>query len=118
MYPAPKDIFCGPILLPRTAVPEVAKRIAEFDARSQDPRVSLFIYVLPKGTMALVEGQKEDLLVVHAYDSRGEAHARNEDGFKWALDIPGAIDMTRTMNMKEVASLQGNNTLTILGLAD
>ncbi|KAK5279913.1 hypothetical protein LTR40_007108 [Exophiala xenobiotica] len=41
-------------------------------------------------------------LVIFMYDARGEEHGRNEDGFKWALDIKGAMDITTSMNLRGV----------------
>ncbi|KAK5010572.1 hypothetical protein LTR28_009056 [Elasticomyces elasticus] len=39
------------------------------------------------------------------YDANGKEHGRSEQGFKWALDIEGAVDMTREMNLFEVNQL-------------
>lgn len=101
------DIYCGQILVPRTAAAEVAKGVADFDARSKDPKLSLFLYVISGSNLPWLDSN-DDMLVIHVFCSRGEAHGRGEDGFGWALNIPGAIDMTKGgLRMKDVAALQG-----------
>jgi hypothetical protein len=44
-------------------------------------------------------------LAICPYDANGEEHGRSEEGFKWALDIPGAVDMTKAMSFRQVVSL-------------
>ena len=105
-YKYPERVFAGPIMLPRNCVAEVAKGIAAFCGRMKDPKVSGFLYVLPKELTPMV-GTTEDMLVVHAYDAHGEKHARSDEAFGWVFKIPGAIDGTRTMNLRGVAAMQG-----------
>jgi hypothetical protein len=52
-------------------------------------------------------GTKEDMLMIQAFDALGAAHGRCSDGFKWALDCPGAIDSTKILSLSELAKLQG-----------
>jgi hypothetical protein len=40
------------------------------------------------------------------YDAHGEKHGRSDAGFKWALDIPGAIDTTSAMSLRGVHDTQ------------
>ena len=47
------------------------------------------------------------MLVVHAFDAHGEEHGRSDEGFGWALKLKGAVDGTKSMNLKGVADLQG-----------
>jgi hypothetical protein len=101
-------IWAGPILLPRERVREVARGIARMCARTDvHPKVALFLYVMRKEVLKFIAGGgNEDKLVVHAYDALGEEHGRKE--FAWALEIEGAIDMTRAnMTMRDVTDLQG-----------
>lgn len=103
-------IWAGPILLPRSQTAEVARRIARMCGREDvHPKVAMFLYVMKKEMLKLLsggDGAGEDMLVVHAYDGLGEEHGRRE--FGWALDIEGAVDMTRSnMTMKEVCAMQG-----------
>jgi len=39
------------------------------------------------------------------FDANGEEHGRSENGFKWAFDIPGAIDTTKVMTLLEIHDL-------------
>jgi hypothetical protein len=66
----------------------------------------MFLYCLRKELLTGL-GATGDMLVVHVYDALGEKHGRSEEGFKWALDIEGAIDMTKELTLKEVSNLQG-----------
>ncbi|KAJ5513746.1 hypothetical protein N7463_003298 [Penicillium fimorum] len=38
---------------------------------------------------------------LQVFDAHGEAHGRSTDGFRWALDIEGAIDGTRSMTIRQ-----------------
>lgn len=67
--------------------------------------MGMFLYVLKKEILQLI-GVHQDMLVVHAFDAHGEEHGRSEEGFGWALKLKGAVDMTKSMNLKGVADLQ------------
>jgi len=43
------------------------------------------------------------------YDTNGEEHGRSNDGFKWALDIEGAVDMTESMTLRQVSQQFGKS---------
>lgn len=110
-FPENGKIWGGPILVPRGSIGVVAKGIAAMCQREDvHPKVGLFLYVMRKELMAFVEGGRsgEDMLVVHAYDGLGEEHGRRD--FKWALDIEGAVDLTkRGMTMRDVTNMQGKH---------
>ncbi|PKY03108.1 FAD-binding domain-containing protein [Aspergillus campestris IBT 28561] len=103
--PYPQAIWAGPILLPRQQLPTVATRLEAFLASNPDPRVSMFLYIIRKNLLETI-GAFQDMLVVHAYDANGEEHGR--EAFKWALDIPGAVDQTGVTDMEGVTKLQQN----------
>jgi len=45
---------------------------------------------------------KADLSVM-VIDANGKTHGRNTEGFKWALDIEGAVDMTAgSLSLRQV----------------
>ncbi|KIX92942.1 uncharacterized protein Z520_11418 [Fonsecaea multimorphosa CBS 102226] len=105
-YPCPRDIFAGPIVIPRRQLALVAKGIADMNARAETlaPQVSMDLYVVRKEQAAHM-GATEDLLIVQAFDALGEKHGRSEGGFKWALEIPGAVDMTQVTNLRGVSEM-------------
>ncbi len=70
------------------------------------PQVSMDLYVVRKEQAAHM-GATEDLLIVQAYDALGEEHGRSKDGFKWALDIPDAMDMTKVTNLRGTSQMHG-----------
>jgi len=76
------------------------------DLRQTDPKVAMGLYVVKKERLVQV-GATEDMLIVQAYDALGEAHGRSEEGFKWALDIPNALDFTKVLNLRGVSRLHG-----------
>lgn len=80
--------------------------MVEKDKRGEmSKKTAFFLYVMKKEKLKFI-GATEDMLVVHAFDSRGEEKGREE--FKWALDIDGAIDSSRSnMNLWDVGKLQG-----------
>ena len=105
-YRYTQSIFAGPIYLPKTALPEIARAVADFTQRSHDAKLGMFLYVLKKDLLKSI-GVKQDMLVVHAFDAHGEAHGRSDEGFGWALKLKGVVDGTKIMNLKGVADLQG-----------
>lgn len=40
---------------------------------------------------------------IAVYDTNGEQNGRSDTGFKWALDIQGAVDMTESMTLRQVS---------------
>lgn len=76
----------------------------DFLAKPADPRITMFLYVV-KGRLLESIGTDSDMLVIHAFDAHGEEHGR--DKFRWALDIPGAVDQTKITTLAGVANLQG-----------
>lgn len=44
-------------------------------------------------------------VAVMMYDAHGEVHGRSAEGFKWAMDIEGAMAMTDTLPLKDVNAL-------------
>jgi hypothetical protein len=113
-YPQEGKIYAGPIFIPRDKVPEAAAGIVSMirtkDGKEKevDPKVSMFLYVMRKELLYLIGvSPDQDVLVVHCFDALGEEHGR--ETFRWALDIEGAVDMTRgNMTLKDVSKLQGN----------
>ncbi len=111
-YRYTQSIFAGPIILPKDTLPEIAKAVANFTQHSHDAKLGMFLYVLKKELLHYL-GVDQDMLVVHAFDAHGEEHGRSDAGFGWALRLKGAVDQTKTMNLKGVADLQGEMLLTI-----
>lgn len=105
-YRYTQSIFAGPIYLPKDTLPEIGRAVANFTQRSHDGKLAMFLYVLKKELLQSI-GVKQDMLVVHAFDAHGEEHGRSDEGFGWALRLKGAVDGTKTMNLKGVADLQG-----------
>lgn len=105
-YRFTQSIFAGSIIIPRHQLSAVAKGVERMNARQTVPQVSLDLAVLRKEAMAHV-GATEDLFVVQAFDALGEEHGRSEEGFKWALEIPGAKAMTTVTNLRGVSLMAG-----------
>ncbi|OQV05033.1 FAD binding domain-containing protein isoform 2 [Cladophialophora immunda] len=119
-YPCPQDIYAGPIIIPRGQLPLVAKGVAAMNETRPSqtlsappppppPQVSMDLYVVRKEQAAHMMGSAvpEDLLIVQAFDALGPQHARSAGGFQWALEIPGAVDMTRVTNLRGVSQMHG-----------
>ncbi len=108
-YPENGAIWAGPILIPRSKVGDVAKGIMTMVQKGEEgqmsPKVSMFLYVMRKELLQFL-GVDQDMLVVHAHDSRGEKTGMEE--FRWALEMDGAIDQTKAgLTQMQVAGLQG-----------
>lgn len=104
VFPYPQEIWAGPILIPRDRLQEVAEGIQGFLSGPVDPKITMFLYVV-NGRLLQSIGTDSDMLVIHAFDANGEEHGRS--CFKWALDIPGAIDQSKITTLSGVAKLQG-----------
>ncbi|KAL2822106.1 FAD-binding domain-containing protein [Aspergillus granulosus] len=102
--PYPQDIWAGPILVPREHLEQVVSGLMTFLSEKPDPKVTMFLYVVKKKLLESLGTVKSDMLVIHAFDANGEAHGR--DSFRWALEIPGAIDQTSITTLAGVAELQ------------
>ena len=106
-----QSIWAGPILVPRDTLQgeslrQVARDIAAMANRNQEPKVAMFLYVMKKELLHAI-GATSDMVVVHAFDALGEEHGRSEAAFQWALEIPGAVDGTKVMNLRRVSDMQG-----------
>ncbi|ODM21299.1 hypothetical protein SI65_04352 [Aspergillus cristatus] len=111
VFQYPQNIWAGPIMIPREKLQVVAEGIAQFTSKKIDPRVTMFLYIVKKQMLESI-GADSDMLLIHAFDAHGEAHGRAS--FKWALDIPGAVDQTKITNLIGVANLQ-DKVLTVKG---
>ena len=108
-FPENGKLWAGPILVPRQKVAEVARGIismAEKDKKGEiSDKTAMFLYVMRKELLTFI-GASQDMLVIHAFDARGEAAGREE--FHWVLEMDGAVDQTRgDMTLGEVGRLQG-----------
>ncbi|EXJ75968.1 uncharacterized protein A1O5_00476 [Cladophialophora psammophila CBS 110553] len=101
------EVWGGNILIPRTELRAVVRGIAAMVARPPNPKVAFYLFMMRKEQLTHM-GPKEDMLMVHAFDALGETHGRSGDGFKWALDCPGAVDTTRVVSLSGMAKLQDN----------
>ncbi|KAL4914005.1 hypothetical protein BDW62DRAFT_205053 [Aspergillus aurantiobrunneus] len=103
VFKYPQNIWAGPILIPRDRLEQLADGVAKFVSQPVDPKVTMLLYVVKKRLLASM-GAQSDMLLIHAFDALGEAHGRSS--FRWALDIPGAIDQTKMTNLTGVIGLQ------------
>ncbi|RAL06923.1 FAD-binding oxidoreductase [Aspergillus homomorphus CBS 101889] len=103
VFPYPQKIWAGPILVPRERLQEVAEGIESFLSKPVDPKITMFLYVV-KGRLLESIGTNSNMLVIHAFDANGEEHGRS--CFKWALEIPGAVDQSKITTLSGVANLQ------------
>lgn len=103
-YKYTQKIWGGQILVPVDKEHEVVKGIASMNRDGSFSRkVSMFLY---HSTGALLKelGANGDMFVLHVFDALGEDHGRQQ--YQWALDLPGAIDTTKVMNLRGFADLQ------------
>jgi FAD/FMN-containing dehydrogenase len=105
-YKYPQKVFSGMILYKQEALSTLAKAVPKFAAENTDPKVAMHFYCLNMSDGGFVGNEVQSGLALCVYDAHGEEHGRNE-AFKWALDIPGAIDTTKAMSYKNVNELNG-----------
>lgn len=120
---APKSIFTGRILYPRSQLKIVAKAVTEYSERCTDPKMALHFYCMTMETkqaeelMGLKKQQASMGIAIMMYDAHGEEHGRFAEGFKWAMDIEGAMVLTETMGFSKVNAL-GDDILDAMGEAN
>lgn len=119
-YPYSTSIHCGYISYPPSALEAVSRGIAEHSARPIDPRVSFHCLIgaadekFPGQSSWTESTDREDRAVqfakfhlgVFVFDAYGEEHGRSDKGFKWAFDIPGAVDKTIVTTIRGANELQ------------
>ncbi|KIW87500.1 uncharacterized protein Z519_11823 [Cladophialophora bantiana CBS 173.52] len=86
-YPMPQDIYAGHHH-PSLPAPSYREGHCDHERPLRD-------HPLPTSLHGLVG----------AFDSLGEEHGRSEGGFKWALTIPAALDMTKVTNLRGVSRM-------------
>lgn len=102
----PSDIFVGMIMYPAPAVEVISRAVSDFVTRTADPKVGMNVFVL--SSQSKFFATPVDSIGLMVYDANGLEHGRSEEGFKWALDIPGAVDMTDSMTLAQFNNLQGS----------
>lgn len=92
-YKYPQDIWGGSIIIPRTKESEVAQAISAMDhSTAVENRVFALLIPMPQ------------VFIVNAFDANGEEQGRQT--FEPILQIEGAMDMTKTMDLAGFAQMQ------------
>lgn len=106
-----QKLWSGNIIVPRVFLPQVARGVADFAASNPDPSVSVFLVILQEKLMDYMHAEgdnpgdpKGGIVILQAFDSKGEAHAR--EVLRWAFELPGAIDNSRETDMMGVLNMQ------------
>ncbi|KAF2655312.1 cysteine desulfurase [Lophiostoma macrostomum CBS 122681] len=99
----PQKVYSGYIMYPREALDELAEKVSRFAKENTDPKVAMHFYCLDMVQGAFVGKPSVPGLGILAYDAHGEEHGRNL--FRWALEVPGAIDTTKGLSYREVNEL-------------
>ncbi|KAL0262016.1 hypothetical protein SLS55_003451 [Diplodia seriata] len=119
-HPYSTSILSGYISFPPSSLEAVSRGVSAHAARPVDPLVSFHCLVAvadPKvpGQSSWTESADQSdssgiNVGIFLFDARGEEHGRSQQGFKWAFDIPGAVDKTTVAtSLKVVNELQGGN---------
>lgn len=113
------SVFAGRVIFPKSSLPLVAKEVADFSKRVTDPKMALHLYGLNMESY-IDESGKMDVgnLVLFLYDANGEEHARSQEGYEWALRIPGAKAELASMPVSYVNALFGQFGPENVALAD
>ncbi|KAJ4221071.1 hypothetical protein FSOLCH5_014134 [Fusarium solani] len=111
-HPYSTAIWSGIILIPRKDLRTLAQQILSFISKPQHPKVNCLAYLVQEFMLSKILDEDQlrsvtgDMLGVHVFDGCGEAHGR--EAFKWALEMPGAVDLTTVTDMKGVVDMQQN----------
>ena len=116
VYRYTSAIFSGQIVYPPEALRDVARETAAFAARCSDPKMALHLYCLDMSAGTYTGREPKPGLAIFAYDANGPEHGKSEQGFKWAMDIPGAVDLTKTLTFREVNQQFGEVVCSLIAL--
>ncbi|KAK5715958.1 hypothetical protein LTR15_009783 [Elasticomyces elasticus] len=98
----PEKIFGGVLALPYSALQATAKGVSTMSKRTADPKVAMHVVNLGPGMGMPDQGAKPGIGIM-MFDARGEEHARSQDGFAWAFELPGAQEVsTSTCTLREM----------------
>jgi Berberine and berberine like len=120
---APKGVFTGRIMYPRSQLESVVQAVAAYSERCTDPKMALHFYCMTMETkqaeqiMGLKKEQARMGIAVLIYDANGEEHGKSEQGFKWAMEIKEAMVLTETMSYPKVNAL-GDDIADAMGQAN
>lgn len=97
------------IFYPASSLQELSSRLSHWVHNYRDPKTAMHVFVFDF-TLGTLHGRAgEPQMVAIIFDAHGEEHARHsEGGFKWALEIEGAREETREMDLSGVHDLQRN----------
>jgi hypothetical protein len=102
-----QSVYCGSVIIPNHALPELARGAAAFTRRVSDPKMAMHLFCLDLSHAAFTGQAPQPGIMIVLYDANGEAHGRSDEGFGWALKIGGAVDNTRSMSFREANQSQG-----------
>ncbi|KAJ9416827.1 hypothetical protein QL093DRAFT_2103080 [Fusarium oxysporum] len=108
----PTRIWSGMILIPKDHLQALASKIHDFISKPQHPKLNFLTFVVQQHLLLAVLETDQlstftgDVIVLQVYDACGESHGR--EAFRWALEMPGAIDKTRVGDIKSVLDMQMN----------
>lgn len=106
----PTRIWSGMILIPKDHLQALASKIHDFISKPQHPKLNFLTFVVQQHLLPAVLETDQlsaftgDVIVLQVYDACGENHGR--EAFRWALEMPGAIDKTRVGDIKSVLDMQ------------
>lgn len=106
-YKYTNKIYAGIVMYPRESLPQVAKKVTAFVRENNDPKMALHFYCLNLTHGDPLQDKPVPGIAVMVYDGHGEEHGRSEVGFKWALDIEGAVDTTSAITYRQANQLAG-----------
>jgi FAD/FMN-containing dehydrogenase len=100
------EIYSGMIIVPLEQIDEISSRVSAFASQTEDPKMALHVFLGDFAGSAAQGNPATPSMMFLVYDAHGEAHGRSDSGFKWALDIPGAIDISSAMTLRGVHDTQ------------
>lgn len=100
----PQKILGGTIIFPESSLQAVSEAVANFVVNVTNARVAAHVYFLEPRNPFFPFPAGVGLMI---FDANGEEHGRSENGFKWAFEIEGALDMTKEMTLLEVHHITG-----------
>ena len=105
----PNEIYSGNIIIPKDALPQLARAVTAFTHRTHDPKMVMHVFCLDLAHAALSGQDPKPGIMIVVYDANGEDHGRSAAGFGWALEVEGIVENTRTMSYVEANQQQGTH---------
>ena len=105
-HPYPRSFNAGILLYPQSSLQMASQALADFVHRVKEPRAVCHAFLIRPGALFFNAAYKG--VGYFIFDGHGASHAHADAGFRWAYEIPGAVDMTSVLTFSQLSGFSGD----------